>query len=161
MIVDRIENWGFYPLGKAWEKAFWFLNNLSMEAEEQYYWIDDKNIFARVMSYDTILPEVAKIEAHKKYIDIQMPLTEAEGIGWFPVDSLRDKSEYNEEKDVYFLTPPSSYLSKIDLYPGMFGFFTPKDAHMPKLIVESESKNIKKVVVKIKVDLMPSLNLGI
>lgn len=154
MIVDKISNWELYPLGEAWEKAFKFLKELKPDAVEKYYWLEEKEIYARVMSYETIGPDIAKIEAHHKYIDIQSPLTFAEGIGWYPVDDLETVEEYNEEKDVYFLKSSGLDLCKIDLYPGTFAFFSPKDAHKPKLIVGSQPETIKKVVVKINVDLI-------
>lgn len=154
MIVDLIANWKQYPLGPAWEKAFLFLQSVKPDAEETFYWIDEKNIYARVMSYETVEPDQAKMEAHHQYIDIQSPLIFSEGIAWHPAEKLEIKTEYNHEKDVYFLEPPQSFFCKVDLYPGLFAFFAPKDAHMPKLIAGSKSEVIKKVVVKIKTELL-------
>jgi biofilm protein TabA len=159
MILDTIANGRLYPLGDAWAQAFDFLTTIRPDAEEKYYWIDDKDVYGRVMSYETVGPEAAKIEAHRGYIDIQTPLVHAEGIRWFPLDGLEPLTEYDPEKDVRFYRDPGRATTKIDLFPGQFGFFAPSDAHQPKLIVGAGSKMIKKAVVKIRVERLPMMNI--
>lgn len=157
MIVDTIANWRSYPLGESWKKAFEFLSEIRPDAEEKYYWLDGKDLYARVMSYDTIDESSAKIEAHRAYIDIQTPLIHGEGIRWFPLDGLQPLKDYDPEKDVCFYSDPGNHFAKIDLYPGQFGFFGPRDAHQPKLIVGSKTERIKKAVVKIRLERLPMM----
>ena len=154
MIIDRLENWRCYAHGPAWERAFDFLLSIGPDAKEQEYALDGNDIYARVMSYNTRPRESAVLEAHRKYLDIQSTLVAAEGIEWFPQNKLEVKTPYNQDKDVEFYNHPAFVPARIDVFPGLFVALFPKDAHMPQLIVGEESKCVKKVVVKINVDLL-------
>jgi biofilm protein TabA len=158
MIVDTFSNRSLYPLGDAWAKAFDFLAGLRPDAEEGFTWIEDRDVYGRVMEYDTVDPKDAKIEAHRGYIDIQTPLVHAEGIRWFPLAGLAPLTEYDAEKDVLFFRDPGRGSVQVDLVPGQFGFFAPSDAHQPKLIVGGASRKIKKAVVKIRLERLPMMH---
>ncbi len=149
--MDQIANWKSYSLGEAWEKAFSFLENLSVDAEEKEYPIDGDEIFARVMSYATreeISPD-AVLEAHRKYADIQMALVDSERIAVYPTASLETKSPYDAERDVEFFKYQEPAKLQLSMYPGTFAFLLPQDAHMPQLYVTEVGAVVKKVVVKI------------
>lgn len=55
MIIDKIENQGLYtPISKRLEKGFNFINNSNLETiASGTYEIDNKEVFAIVMEYDT------------------------------------------------------------------------------------------------------------
>src|SRR5690606_31545993 len=138
----------------AWEKAFAFLQNLSPEAEEKKYIIEGDDIFAVVMSYPTkeeTSPE-AKLEAHRKYADIQMALIDSERIAVYPTHTLRNKTPYDATKDLEFFEYPGKAPFQCSLYPGSFVFLLPQDAHMAGLETGNTGKVMKKVVVKIALD---------
>ena len=87
--------------------------------------------------------EQAQLETHKKFIDIQIPLSCTETMGYTPANALPEE-EYNEEKDITkFAIPSESY---IDVKPGMFAIFFPQDGHAPCI---SSEETIKKVIVKV------------
>lgn len=154
MVTDLLTNWKLYPYSKAWEKAINFLKTLGPGVEEKEYEIQGKDIFARVMSYDTCSPQDSKLEAHKEYADIQMVLLGAEGIEWFPIEGLREKTNYDSVKDVTFYQRPHQAPARADVYPGRFCLLFPTDAHMPKLSVVDQPTRVKKVVIKIKAKLL-------
>ncbi len=156
MIFDQISNWELYPFGEAWKKAFSFLNQLTPESEEKEYPIEGKDIFGRVMSYDTCSPKEGKLEAHIQYIDIQATLIGAEAMEWFPTHQPDILSAYNETKDVIFFKPTPNPPARILVHPGYFAVFFPDDAHMPQLMVGEKSDRIKKVVVKVRKSLIIS-----
>ncbi|EDY81098.1 conserved hypothetical protein [Verrucomicrobiia bacterium DG1235] len=151
MIVDHISNWKSYSLGEAWEKAFGFLETLSVDAEEKEYPIDGDAIFARVMSYPTKVETdpTAVLEAHRKYVDIQMALVESERIAVYPTHEMVTKDTYDAERDVEFFEYKEPGKLQLSMYPGTFAVLFPQDAHMPQLFTEREGAVVKKVVVKV------------
>ena len=153
MIIDTFENSKYYGLGDTGKTIFDFLTSLDKEAEEKRYEIDGDNIFAMVMSYDTRTIDEAAFEAHEKYIDVQAVLDGAEGFQILDKSELEISVPYDEEKEVEFYKPATG-TTQLDLYPGSFVLLFPHDAHMPTLIVGSESQYIKKVVVKVKKELL-------
>lgn len=158
MIVDQIANWRGYPLGEAWEKAFAFLETLPVDAEEKEYPIDGDAIFARVMSYPTKAETDvdAVLEAHRKYVDIQMTLDASERIAVYPTESMEVKDAYDAERDVEFYTYKEPAKLQLSMYPGTFACLFPQDAHMPQLFTEVRGLVVKKVVVKILRDRLVS-----
>lgn len=154
MIIDSIKYWNNYPYGNAWQVAFEFLTSLTAKVDEGKYTLQGDQIFARVMHYTTRSPANAVLEAHQKYVDIQTTLVGAEGIEWFPISVLTAKTSYNEIKDVVFFHRPTEGLARVDVFPGTFVVLWPHDAHMPMLGVGEQTEPIKKVVVKIDVNLL-------
>ena len=86
------------------------------------------------------------LEFHKKFIDIHVPLSGEEVIGWKPVNDIAAVSEdYDDEKDVAFSS--DAPLEYIKVKPGEFVIFHPSDAHSP---CQGEG-NHRKLCVKIPV----------
>jgi YhcH/YjgK/YiaL family protein len=154
MIIDKLENQELYHFGPGWKLAFEFLNSLTVDAEEKKYTIQGDDIFARVMRYETRLPEDSIIESHREYIDLQVLLKGRESIEYFARDGLTVDSVYDQSDDaeLYKRTGPGS--TRIDLSPGSFVALFPDDAHMPSLMTHDQSEPVVKVVIKIKVELL-------
>ena len=55
MIIDKLENWNYYHFGPAWKQIFEFLDTLTPQSPEGKYTILADDIFAIVMSYETVL----------------------------------------------------------------------------------------------------------
>ena len=91
--------------------------------------------------------EMAKLEAHRKYIDIQLVLEGDETMGWKPLaDCHNPVSDYSREKDIqFFHDAPAAWITTP---PGHFCIFFPEDAHAP-LVGEGI---IRKVIFKIAVE---------
>lgn len=160
MIVDRLDRWSAYFSGPAWQRAFDFLLALAPDAEEGYTKLDGDDLYARVMSYDTRGPEQGVVEAHRQFIDIQATLSGAEGIDWFPLESLEVKTPYDASKDAEFYHPSATTPARVDNYPGTFVTLFPGDAHRPQQNVGVKSAPVKKVVVKVHTRLVtPGLGL--
>ena len=154
MITDRLENWTTYFSGDAWSRAFEFLLSLSADSPEGDTPLDGERLFGRVMSYETRSPEEGLLESHQRYIDIQTTLDGAEGIEWFPRDSLDVKNPYDKETDVELYHRPEVIPARVDVLPGMFGVFFPRDAHLAQQVVGGKREHIKKAVVKVDMDLI-------
>lgn len=156
MIIDRLENGKFYPFGWAWEKAFSYLRGLTPDVEEGRYPIRGDEIFALVSGYKTRSPAEGLLEAHRAYVDIQTVLLGRERCAWLPVKGLAPQAPFDSSKDVGFFPCPSSEPSCVELVPGLFAALFPQDAHMPGMTAGEGPEQIKKVVVKIKGDLLIS-----
>ena len=157
MIIDTVANYKLYDYGDAWEKAFEFLRTLRAESEEKKYEIQGDDIFAMVMSYKTTTEDKAILESHEKYIDVQSVIVGAETFECFLTDTLRVRSPYDELKDVTFYSREFSGHTRVTVTPQRFVMLYPHDAHMTGLMVENKQEIVKKVVVKIRANLIPKL----
>jgi YhcH/YjgK/YiaL family protein len=161
MIIDSLENFQLYHFGSAWEKAFDFLYSLTLDSEDKKYIIDGDNIFAMVMSYTTASQEESMLESHQNYVDIQTTLRAAEAFECFSTDKLKIKTPYDASKDAAFYTYTPHYQARVNITPSTFIMLYPHDAHMAGLMINDKPELIKKVVVKIKKELLtlPPLKL--
>lgn len=154
MIADQIQNWKSYPYGNSWKLAFSFLESLTNDSEEKKYSISGDDIFAIVTSYQTKTRQDAILETHEKYIDIQAVISGQERLEWSLRDELIVDMPYSTEKDAQFYKHNSVPKGIIDLSPGMFVVLFPQDAHMPSLMVDNTPGLVKKVVIKLRLDLL-------
>ena len=154
MIFDRLENCTLYPLGKAWEAAFAFLKTVTPKMENKKYFLDGDRLFAGVDSYNTKARGGAKLETHRKYVDIQVLISGSETFEVFPKQGLTVSEPYNPEKDAEFYQVPAEPRAKITMNPGQFIVFFPEDAHMPCLMTGNSPQPVKKVVIKVAVELL-------
>jgi YhcH/YjgK/YiaL family protein len=92
----------------------------------------------------------AKLEAHRKYIDLHLLLEGVERIGWRPIGDCADAAApYDGDKDfMLFGDAPRMWLS---MTPGTFAVFFPDDAHAPTV----SDGFVRKVVFKIAVEPAP------
>ena len=155
MIADSIKNYSLYPFGPAWNAAFDFLKTLTPETETGKRLIQGDRLFAGVDCYETKSRAAAKLETHRKYVDIQVLLSGEEVIEIFPKQELTVSTPYNPEKDAEFYQVPPEPRAKVTLSPGQFVVFLPEDAHMPCLMAGDSPQPVKKVVIKVAVDLLP------
>jgi YhcH/YjgK/YiaL family protein len=151
MVFDSIKNYKLYTnLSPRIAQA------LKIAAETDFnkikdgkYPVDGDNLLYIVQRYDTA-PIMEKIEAHRKYIDIQFLAKGNERIGVDNIKGLKVFTPYSEEKDVEFFKAEKS-ISYINVKEGMFAIFWPGDAHMPGRQID-KPQNVTKVVFKIKVN---------
>ena len=88
------------------------------------------------------------MEAHKDYLDIQIPLGADETMGWkAQVDCQDVTQEYDEGKDVEFYADKA--VAQFTVPAGHFVVFFPSDAHQPGI---APGKEYRKLIVKSKVD---------
>jgi YhcH/YjgK/YiaL family protein len=89
----------------------------------------------------------ARLEAHRRYIDIQVTLRGDEEIGWTPLAACAAHDvEFDPAKDiVFFHDRPSTWLH---LPRGTFAIFFPDDAHAPL----GGTGAVVKAIVKIAVE---------
>ena len=152
MIVDNIENAYLYAgLSDGLRKAFEIIKDkaLSQKADGRYE-VDGDKLYYIVQHYTTKPREECKLEAHKKYADVQFVVTGQEIIYYTTVNELKIETPYDQTKDVAFYKVPAD-LTAINLRQGTFCILFPQDAHIPSCRVNGPS-NVHKVVVKVKID---------
>lgn len=154
MITDIFENWKKYYVGNLlWQQTFEYLSALTAETPPgDMVPILNNGSKARVMCYQTLSPEEAVLEAHDKYVDIQMSLAGTECIDWFPRSLLTVKTPYDSASDAVFFERPAFDPVHVINRPGFFTVLFPQDVHAPQLSPGPEPGQVKKVVVKIPVD---------
>lgn len=147
MIFDRIEEQEkYYGLHPLMENAFAFLAE-GVTLEPGRYDLEG-GMYATVMEGDTKPLDEVPFEAHRDYIDLQYVFAGAERMAWAHVQELEQVSEYDEEKDCYFLEGEGTTVS---VKPSSFYVLFPSDAHKPSRHREMP-KHFKKIVIKIPVE---------
>lgn len=151
MIKDNIKNANlYYKLSPLLEAGLKYLENTDFSTIPlgKYEILSDE-VYAMVQDYSSKLKSEGKFEAHKKYVDIQYVVEGEELIGVSNVSNFTDATDYSEEKDIVFLVPKIDCSHDfIKLKKNEFAIFTPDDAHMPSIAVETPAY-VKKVVVKV------------
>lgn len=89
----------------------------------------------------------AKLECHRRYIDIQIVLSGNEEMGWKALADCRDPvANHSAAKDIrFFRDAPAAWVA---VPPGHFCIFFPEDAHAP-LVGEGA---IRKLIFKVAAD---------
>ncbi len=148
MILDRLENAEhYYAMHPNFEKAFAFLRQSNLAAlPAERYDIDGDRVFCMISKGPGRSRAEAKLEAHRKYIDIQYVIAGSDDMGWKPTaDCELVETAYNAEKDIeFFNDEPDSWT---EVPAASFVIFFPQDAHAPLV----GSKEIHKAVLKIAV----------
>ncbi len=150
MIIDKIENLRFYGvISREYEEQILsFIQRVKMEnLGDGKYQLEKDALFALVQSYETREENKNKMEAHKKYIDLQYIISGSEKMYCDIADDLAIIEKYTEDSDILFMKKEKEKVS-ILLEEGMFAFLFPWDAHLPCCKV-AEKEKVKKVVFKI------------
>lgn len=146
MVIDKIENFGKYvSLNPLFEQAYQFLkeNDLST-LEIGKITLQGSDLYVNVAQGRAKTKETARVETHINMIDIQIPISDSELMGYTPTEDLPE-AEYNAEKDVTFY--PGLAESYILVKPGMFAIFFPQDGHAPGV----NPNGLKRATIKVKV----------
>ncbi len=151
MIVDTLEHWKRYSDSPLWRRAFEHLLWLDADAADtEMTPLEGEDLMARVMTYPTRPVADAVLEAHDRYVDIQMSISGGERIDWFPRAALAVETPYDPDSDAVFFERPGIAPVSIPNLPGRFAVFFPEDAHSPQLALDDTCALVKKVVVKVR-----------
>ena len=152
MIFDSMKNASAYDgLHPLFHDAFAFIARAVREdLPAGRYELDGDRLFAAVQEYNTKMPEDARFEGHRRYIDIQYIQRGKELMQVCSDDRTLPTTEYSNEKDVIFFADPlAPTQSTVDA--GEFGIFYPWDLHKPGLSPDGTPAPVKKVLVKIAI----------
>ena len=146
MVIDTIDKLSFYVgLNPLFQDIVDFLktNDLN-KLEEGKHFIKEKDLFVNIQVAKGKTKEEAKLETHRRMIDIQIPLSGEETFGFTPLCNLPEL-EYNEEKDIIKYDGPAD--TYVTCKPGEMAIFFPQDGHAPCI---SNEPSIRKAIFKVK-----------
>lgn len=148
MILDSLKNIKDYSnINPNFAKAIDFilntdLNELPLGRNE----ICGDKVFANVMEVSPKTKEEALIEIHRKYIDIQIPISAGEVMGYTPLKELPE-IEFNEAADAALYPQGMAAREYFNVNTDEFVVFFPQDGHAPAITPAP----MKKIVVKVAI----------
>lgn len=147
MILDTLQNANLYKnLDKNLSLGLEYLKNTDFSSLEMgKYEIKGDEVFAILQTYDTKEEADCRLEAHKKYVDIQYMVSGDELMGVVPFAN-QEISEALPDNDVTFYKGAGE---SILVKEGSFTVFFQTDVHAPG-IKAGLSEKIIKVVVKVQ-----------
>ena len=149
MILDKLSNSSSYnALHPLFAAGFRFILEQGRSAASGRYELGD-GAYALVQEYETMPVAGTPFEAHRRYIDIQALISGDEIIYYANSDQLRP-GNYLSEKDYIGLEGSGSALA---VHAGEFAIFFPQDAHLPSRVTPAGPLPVRKVVVKIPVQI--------
>jgi biofilm protein TabA len=152
MILDSLQHASRYAaLGPSFARAFDYLAGTRFETlKDGRHEIDGDSVYALLSSYSTAAPQTKKLEAHRRYADIQVLLQGEETILWTPLEGLQAEGEYQADKDIiFFRDRAGAGTAQLSLHPGLFALFLAWDAHKPGCSLQ-RPEAVRKVVVKVR-----------
>lgn len=149
MILDTINQiQKYFHVHPGFMSAFQYIkqNDLNSLSSGRHQIVEDK-IFAIASISPGKGIANAKLEVHRKYIDIQCGVSGIDNIGWKSLSKCKTPVDhYDSENDVQFFSDlPETWFG---LSPEMFAIFFPSDAHAPLAV----NGMLHKVVIKVAVD---------
>lgn len=147
MILDTLANAARYAgMHAGFARAFEFLATTDFAAlAPGRHEIDGDRLYVSLDHKDGRGEEGARLEAHRRYIDIQYTIDGDELIGWMPLARCAaPEGPFDEKKDVVlFADRPTTWVA---VPPASFAIFFPHDAHAPL----GGLGQMKKAIVKVK-----------
>lgn len=150
MILDRLENASrYYSVVPRFDKVMaWLENNDARTIPAGAINVEGEDLIIKVIDMEGKEEKDCLFETHDAYIDIQIPLTGAEKMGWKsrhecknvhkPYDAAVDMALYKEQA-----------TTMCTVMPGEFTVFFPEDGHQPGIM--HKDKNYRKIIVKTRV----------
>lgn len=146
MILDHLQQaWRYAGLYPGFDAAFRFLERADLAAlADGRYEIDGDRVYALVQRPAGRGLDAARLEAHRRYIDIQVVLAGYEVIGWSSLAVCAGAGEgYDAVQDVELFAGRPAVWTAVG--GREFAVYFPEDAHAPL----AGAGPLHKVVVKV------------
>jgi YhcH/YjgK/YiaL family protein len=147
MILDKLTNSGLYEsVHPRFKKAFDFLNSTDLaQIPLGKIELEGSDLVVNIVEVDGKTVDDARMETHNNFIDIQVPVSQIETMGWKPTADLKEITQpYNSEKDLTFFADKA--YNMLQIHPLEFAIFFPEDGHQPGI---AQGK-LKKIIVKVR-----------
>ncbi len=146
MIIDSLKNHKTYAaIHPRFARAFDFLTSTDLAAlPDGRTDIEGDQIYVTVTRGPLRSLNEVKLEAHERYIDIQVVVSGIETFGWAEIgDTLSPRGEMDYERDIlYYDDSPTTHYT---VRAGQMSIFFPHDVHAPMI----GSGEVVKCVVKV------------
>lgn len=147
MVLDSLSNSAKYEgLHPAFKQAFDFVKSTDFsKLEPGKIEVNGKELFVNFAEVVGKTAETAKMETHNEYIDIQVPFSQAETMGFIPAVDLKEPvGEYDAVKDITFFKDEATAFVNVQV--GQFAIFFPEDGHQPGI----GEGTFRKIIVKVR-----------
>ena len=138
----------YTALHPLFPRVFDYIRNTNLRSlTPGRYDIAGDDLFAIVEHVPGRTRAEAKLECHRRYIDIQLILEGTDEMGWKALaDCHSPENDYNTEQDIQFFDDtPTTWVATP---PHHFCIFFPEDTHAP-LIAKGE---VRKIIFKVRVE---------
>jgi biofilm protein TabA len=112
--------------------------------------IEGDRLYVLIQAYETKMPDAARYESHRDYLDIQLLIAGREIIEVVNRDSLKVAVPYKPDIEFYETPEPNPCYS-MSIGPGDALIFFPEDAHRPCLTSGALPTPVRKLVLKIRI----------
>jgi biofilm protein TabA len=132
MIFDTLSNAARHvALHPGFTEAFDFLRRPDLATlSSGRHEVDGPSLYASIGRDEGRGRNGARLETHRKYVDIQYVVSGDEVIGWSDLAACQATGlGYDEARDIEFYTAQST--TWVPVPPGSFAIFFPTDAHAP------------------------------
>jgi YhcH/YjgK/YiaL family protein len=149
MILDSLASLPKYiQLNVRFAKVLEFIRRVNLDMlPPGRHEIDGDAVYVSVVETELRKRNDALLEAHRRYIDVQVILEGTETMGWAPLATCsRVNKPYVEPSDIEFYEDDAS--SWIPVQSGQMAIFFPQDAHAP-LVGDGR---VRKLIFKVLVD---------
>ena len=142
--LDKLECYGY--ISPLMGKVVAFFRNTNLESlEPGRIDLQGDDLFVNVNRQGAQTRDEVPIEAHKEYIDIQVPISCDEEMGFIPAAFMPAPSKpYSADRAVAFY--PGLCDTYLNVRKGMFVVFFPAEGHAPAITKDG----ILKLIVKIR-----------
>lgn len=150
MIIDSISRRDSYNgLVPEFKEAMDFALSLKDKPTGRYEYdrLPAGTVYAMVQEGETLPYAEGKIEAHRRYMDVQIMLEGGETVYYADIEGLTGAVPYKEDADIVFYEKAGQPLQ---IFAGMFYLALPQDGHMPCRELNGPGR-YRKVVLKIRV----------
>jgi biofilm protein TabA len=151
MILDRLDiarrQYAWLP-PRLLQAFDFLLDGRLTELPDGKHTIDGDRLFAIVQTYHPKPIDECRLEAHRRYWDVQYVASGEERMGWSPLASVEVTEPHDQERDVGFFR---GNFQLFHVPAGTFVVFGPQDSHMPSIAVSDvQPALVRKVVVKVE-----------
>lgn len=145
MIIDSLSRLSFYSsMNPGIVRAVEFLRTTDLSSlTPGRHEIDGDNVYVNVCEPAAKTRKEARMESHRKMIDIHVPITSAEEQGWRSAEHLSDQP-YDEAGDCSL--HPDTCETYYTIEPGQFSIHFPGEGHSPAI----NQGGLKKCIFKLK-----------
>lgn len=150
MIVDHIKNWKRYQgCGENIAAALRFIEERAQDPAltNGTYELVPGEVIVHVLDKESHARGDAKMEIHKKFMDIHYIITGAERCGVAP---LPEEVAYDEATDNGFWDCADDY--SVLIREGEFYAVWPMEPHCPLCNAGEKTEAVRKIICKVKVD---------
>ena len=145
MVIDNLKNMRDYEsLHPLFAKAFDYIEQTDLtDLEPGKIVLIEDELFVNVCQWGHKTKQESKLETHNEYIDIHVPISGGEVMGYTQRADLPE-TEYDASIDMTLYDGLAT--DYITVKPGMFTLFFPEDGHAPGIT----PAGLKKIIVKVK-----------